>query len=85
MIRLLAAALISLSLANAANFVHPAGWHTQSDITRIRLLLADGKEPWRSTALLLRHERYFAHGPLQPRACVAGMSDLLQHGVLRGR
>ena len=45
-----------LPSAAVAAFSHPAGWHTRSDIVRIRSLVASGREPWKSAADLLLND-----------------------------
>eukprot|EP00040_Diaphanoeca_grandis_P020325 m.108103 g.108103 ORF g.108103 m.108103 type:complete len:427 (+) comp27847_c1_seq1:163-1443(+) len=50
---LLVLSLVGLGLVTASNFDHPAGWHTRSDIARVRSFIASKKEPWLSALELL--------------------------------
>ena len=46
----------AVGLAVGSSFTHPAGWHTSTDISRVRSLIASGKEPWKSAAELLMND-----------------------------
>ena len=39
-----------------ANFPHPSGWHTASDIARVRAFIASGREPWHTATQLLLND-----------------------------
>jgi hypothetical protein len=43
---LLCFAFLLFGLPLQAQLVHPGGWHTQADLTRIRSKVAAGEEPW---------------------------------------
>ena len=45
-----------LSSVDASNLPHPAGWHTETDIIRVRSLIASGKEPWHTAYKVLMND-----------------------------
>eukprot|EP00656_Telonema_subtile_P051615 TRINITY_DN6997_c0_g1_i4.p1 TRINITY_DN6997_c0_g1~~TRINITY_DN6997_c0_g1_i4.p1 ORF type:complete len:398 (+),score=72.64 TRINITY_DN6997_c0_g1_i4:82-1275(+) len=52
----------TLSSSSAASdvykrqFTHPAGWHSQDDISRIRAQISSGKEPWHTAAAVFLND-----------------------------
>ena len=47
---------LATASAAAAAFEHPAGWHTASDIARVRSYIAGGKEPWKTAVAYLLND-----------------------------
>jgi len=63
--------LLLLPYAVAGPFEHPAGWHTKSDIARVRGYIAGGLEPWKTaTAYLLNDTSLTASFKPSPAATV---------------
>jgi hypothetical protein len=70
----------NLALLSAQTFVHPGILHTSGDLTRIKTMVTEGKEPWKSGYEIFKKDRrasfdYKMNGPYEYVSRTGANSD----------